>query len=407
MSTPSPFGGGNPFGELFRQMSKLFTGTGPVNWEIARQVAASQEAEGGGDGEGGANVDPLERIRLEELIRVAELHVAEATGLEVSQTGRALSVRAVSRTEWAWATLEAWKPLLESLGLALTPSAPSPDETAASGTPDPLGALGGGDLSGLIGGWAKALPPVFLGMQAGSMVGMLAQRVLGQYDLPIPRPRSDELLVVASNLAGFASDWSLPPDDVRLWVCLSEVTHHAVTGRPHVRERLDALLGAFVAGFRPDTAALEARMSQLDLTDMEAIAQALGDPSAILGDMQTPEQRATLQQLEAVTAALEGYVDQVMDRVGHRLISSYPSLTEALRRRRAERGEGERMVGRMLGMELPQGLFDRGSAFAAGVVERAGEGGLARLWADARALPTPAEVDAPGLWLERIDLPAP
>ncbi|SRR6266851_2498692 len=388
-------------------MSKLFTGTGPVNWEIARQVAASQEAEGGGDGEGGANVDPLERIRLEELIRVAELHVAEATGLEVSQTGRALSVRAVSRTEWAWATLEAWKPLLESLGLALTPSAPSPDETAASGTPDPLGALGGGDLSGLIGGWAKALPPVFLGMQAGSMVGMLAQRVLGQYDLPIPRPRSDELLVVASNLAGFASDWSLPPDDVRLWVCLSEVTHHAVTGRPHVRERLDALLGAFVAGFRPDTAALEARMSQLDLTDMEAIAQALGDPSAILGDMQTPEQRATLQQLEAVTAALEGYVDQVMDRVGHRLISSYPSLTEALRRRRAERGEGERMVGRMLGMELPQGLFDRGSAFAAGVVERAGEGGLARLWADARALPTPAEVDAPGLWLERIDLPAP
>jgi uncharacterized protein (DUF2342 family) len=48
---------------------------------------------------------------------------------------------------------------------------------------------------------------------------------------------------------------------------------------------------------------------------------------------------------------------------------------------------------------------DRGAAFVRGVVERAGEDGLSRLVLDVRALPTPAEVDAPGLWLERIDLP--
>jgi uncharacterized protein (DUF2342 family) len=40
-----------------------------------------------------------------------------------------------------------------------------------------------------------------------------------------------------------------------------------------------------------------------------------------------------------------------------------------------------------------------------GVVERAGDDGLARLWASARELPTPAEMAAPGLWLARIDLP--
>jgi uncharacterized protein (DUF2342 family) len=39
------------------------------------------------------------------------------------------------------------------------------------------------------------------------------------------------------------------------------------------------------------------------------------------------------------------------------------------------------------------------------VVERAGEDGLAKLWSAARNLPTPSEVDAPGLWLERISLP--
>ena len=39
------------------------------------------------------------------------------------------------------------------------------------------------------------------------------------------------------------------------------------------------------------------------------------------------------------------------------------------------------------------------------MVERAGENALARLWANEDDLPTPAEVDAPGLWLARIDLP--
>ncbi len=39
------------------------------------------------------------------------------------------------------------------------------------------------------------------------------------------------------------------------------------------------------------------------------------------------------------------------------------------------------------------------------MVERAGEEGLRRLWNGERELPTPAEVDAPGLWLARIDLP--
>jgi uncharacterized protein (DUF2342 family) len=41
----------------------------------------------------------------------------------------------------------------------------------------------------------------------------------------------------------------------------------------------------------------------------------------------------------------------------------------------------------------------------AGVVERAGPEGLDRLWRSARDLPTPADVDAPGLWLARIELP--
>ena len=35
-----------------------------------------------------------------------------------------------------------------------------------------------------------------------------------------------------------------------------------------------------------------------------------------------------------------------------------------------------------------------------------GAQGLEPLWSDEKALPTPAEIDAPGLWLARIDLPS-
>ncbi len=46
-----------------------------------------------------------------------------------------------------------------------------------------------------------------------------------------------------------------------------------------------------------------------------------------------------------------------------------------------------------------------GSVSAAGAADRRGSEGLGGLWAIGRNLPTPSEVDAPGLWLARIDLP--
>jgi uncharacterized protein (DUF2342 family) len=76
-----------------------------------------------------------------------------------------------------------------------------------------------------------------------------------------------------------------------------------------------------------------------------------------------------------------------------------------VRRRRVEADPSDRFVERLFGLELTQVAYDRGNGFVAGVVERAGDEGLARLWESDRTLPTPAELDAPGLWLARIDLP--
>jgi putative hydrolase len=272
---------------------------------------------------------------------------------------------------------------------------------------DPEDAAGLGDAMGeeMLGNLLGVMAPMILGMQLGLMVGHLARRSLGQYDLPVPRPASDDLLVVAANLDAFAKDWSLPPDDLRLWVCLDSVAHHAVLGRPHVRARLEQLLLDYAGGFTPDANAMSERMATIDPTDQSSWENVFGDPDALFGAIESDAQRRIKPALEALTSTIEGYVDYTMDEVGGRLIGSYGSLTEALRRRRVEANKGDRFVERLFGLELSQKQYDRGEAFVRGIVEREGSAGLNRLWASARELPTPNEVDAPGLWWERINLP--
>jgi putative hydrolase len=390
-----PFGGMPFFGDLARMLGQQ----GSVSWDTARQLAVSMATEG----ELEPNVDPTVRIQLEQLMRVAEMQVGAATSLSPSVTGRALTAHAVNRTQWIYESADAWRPLFERLAGSLSrPVGPLPaPRDEADEAAGPFGAW--------LGQIVQMMSPMMLGMTAGSMLGHLGRRSLGQYDLPLPRPLNDELLVVVPNISEFCEAWSLPRDEVLLWVCLNEATHHAVLGVPHVRQRLDELLAAYADGFRPDASVLEERLERLDLGHAESMTdfqQLLGDPEVLLGALQTPGQVELLPQLEALVAAVTGYVDHVMDRVGGQLIGSYGQLTEALRRRRVEADASDRFVEKLLGLELTQRQYERGEAFAAGVVERAGTDALDRLWADVRYLPTPAEMDAPGLWLARIDLPA-
>jgi putative hydrolase len=386
---PNPFEGIPFLGDLAKMLQGGAGGAG--RWDAARQFAA-QVATGGTPE---SNPDPLERIRFEELARVADLRVADVTGLDTSVAGRSVTVVPVTRSEWSRRTLDAWRPLLERLSTSLT-ATPQLDDDA--GPDDPL--------TQLLQGFSNAFGPVLFGMQAGAMVGHLASRALGQYDLPVPRPASDELAVVAENVAAFGREWSLGDDDLRLWICVSEVATHAVLGVPHVRANLDRMLLDYAGAFRVDASALEHRLADVDPTDPEALQVALGDPAALLGAITSPEQEALRPRLEALVTTVVGYVDWVVDRVGESLIPTYGMLTEALRRRRVEAGEGDRFVEHLLGLELGQAQYDRGAAFVDGIAERAGPEGVARLWSDERHLPTPAEVDAPGLWLARIDLPA-
>jgi putative hydrolase len=210
---------------------------------------------------------------------------------------------------------------------------------------------------------------------------------------------------VTATIDTFASEWSLPSDDVRMWVCLHEVAHHAVLSRPHVRQQLEELMGAYVAAFQPDGIGLEDRLTAFDPTDLAALQETFSNPDVLFGEMESPAQAELKIPLRTLLAVIVGYVDFIMDTVGRRIIGSYGPLTEALRRRRLEDAQGTEFVARLLGVELSGTDYERGASFVRGVVERAGEAGLGRLWKSARELPTPAELQAPGLWLARIDLP--
>ena len=379
---------GNPFEQLpiFGDLAKLFTEQGPVSWDVARQISLMLATEGQPE----ANVDPIVRMKFEELARVAELNVASATGLPTAPGGTVLHVRPVGRGEWAQRGLDAYKPLLERLATSL--SLPEGDDEVDA---DPS--------TGLLGSIGKLLGPVLLGMQSGLMVGHMAQRALGQYDVPLPRPLSDELVVVPANIDAFGSEWSLPEDDLRLWILLHELVRHAVLGVPHVRARLGQLLDEYVSSFEVNPESLEGSLGEMDLSDPSGLQSLLGNPETLFGAIQTSTQRDVLLRIEALVVPLVGYVDYTLDTVGRRLISSYDMVAEALRRRRVEATEADRFVGRLLGLELGQAQYDRGAAFVRGLVERGGAEAAHQLWSSPRELPTPAELDAPGLYLARLE----
>ena len=386
--TPSDPFSGLPFvGDLFRAMGAAGRGGDPGR-QIAMSVATGGRSE--------PNVDPMERIEWERLVRVAELQVADRTGLDVAR-GHALTIEPVTRAAWASRSVDALRPLLGRLAETLN-EGPAFDDVPVGLEDDPTAAW----MQGLL----ASINPLLAGVMTGTLVGRLAARSLGTYDLPIPRS-DDSLLVVAPNVADFGSEWNLPADDLRLWVCLHETVHHAVLGVPHVRAALTDLLTRHAGAFRNDPSSLRELVGDLDpMAGPEALVelQQVINPELVLGAVRSPEQEALLPRLEALVAVVIGYSDHLMDEIGGRLVTNYPMLTEALRRRRVQTDDADRFIERILGLNLTQEQVDRGTAFVAGVVDRAGDEGLRRLWADERHLPTPSEVDAPGLWLARIEL---
>ncbi len=382
-------GTNDPFQGLLQDLLNVIGGA-PGSQQAWLDAARSLAHGVASDGEPETNPDPIVRIRFEELARVAELHVANATGLPFD---RSPAFVPVGRGAWALAALDAWAPTIGRI-VEVQRAAPAP----------PVPFESSGDVEALLARFASTLGPVLVGMQFGSAAGHLAQRALGQYALPLPWPASGDILVVPNNVHRFADEWSLPEDETRLWVCLRELTAHAVLGRPHVTARVYELVEALTLDMVATHQGIAERLGG-QAGDPEALQRILSDPEALLADLLTPGQRRTSEDLVALTTVVASYVDHVTRELAATLVGSAAPLGEAWYRYRIEEPASEQAAATLFGLDLGRDQVDRGAAFVRGVVERAGEEGLQKLWSDPRHLPTPAEVDAPGLWLERIALP--
>ena len=345
-------------------------------WEGARQ-AANQLATGG---KLEHNVDPVERHRLSEISRVAELHVAHVTGLQVAP-----HLEPVTRSRWATSALETIRPLMDRLSERLS------EDTAGSAAQDPFAGL------------LAMMSPMTVAMTAGMMAGQLATSAFGNSDLMIPR---EHVHIVTANIAEFANEWSLDVDDVMLWVAIREHTMHAVLSIPEVRAEWHALLLGHIDGFRRgDPINLDLELPSLDTSDPQQLQAQLGEqlqrifgnPELLLGVTRDEGQ----SHLETLICVVTAYVDDVVAQAGPRLIGGFGALSEAVRRRALT---GADYADRLLGVRLTAEARERGDRFIAGVIERAGREGLARLF-EPGGLPTPNELVAPGLWLARLDLP--
>lgn len=379
------------------EVTRMLQSQGPLNLEIARQVATAMAT--GGNDEPAIGAD--EQHQVEELARAAQTHVVAETGLS---TAFSAPVRALGRQDWAALHLDALRPVLEvlatTLGSALSPEAlrellPEEGEPDAG---DPFAAI------------LPMLAPLLLGVQAGSMVGHLSTHALGRYDLPLPTSDAPGLVFVIPNLDQFEQDWTLDRADLRFYVAIHEAVHAGVRGVPWVSQRLVDLATDYVSAYDVDADALETRLDgrfeNLDPRDPESIRALAAQPEELLGALRSERQHALLARARVFHGVLGGFADEIVMRVAGPLITSFDRIHEAMARHRIERGEAEQFIGGLLGLATDRADYERGGAFCRGVVERAGPEGLNRLWDDATKEPTLNEMEAPGLWLARIDLDA-
>jgi putative hydrolase len=404
-----PLGPGfpNPFGFDLEQLMRMLQSQGPVNLEIARQFATAVATADAETGQPTAEppIDAATRSTFDDVVRAAQVTVAETTGIAGTL---GVTSECVDRAAWAHATIDGLVPVFTALAGALQRSADAEDGAEAASalglSATDLPAEMGGDIGAFL---MQSLLPLLLGVWSGSMIGQLAHHALGQYDLPLPLHGPPTQRFLVRNVEAFAEEWAVPPDELHYALALREVVHGAQRSVPWVRDELERLATEYVGAYDVQPDALQDQLGEINLSDPSSMGDLsqLGDPNVLLGAMQSPRQAPLLEALQRFVSVIEGYTDVVVEILGERMkMASHGRIDEALRRHRLDRGESAAFVDRLLGLELDRHHYDEGVAFSRGVMERGGIDQLNRLWSGIEMVPTRNELEAPGLWIARIEL---
>jgi putative hydrolase len=381
---------GDVFSEipLFREIQRvLLSSSGPVNWELARQIGIAMASWGT------ENAQPSEDDRrgFEDTVRAAELHVAEFTGL--SQPADVATVEVLRRGQWVESSINGLKELVEPAAARMAEAFRQAQvQETGGGTPP--------ESMQMMGAMLGQLAPLLLGAQVGTVLGYLGQRVLGQYDVAVPRPGHGTLQFVVPNIARFEGAWSLSPLEFRAWVAVHEVTHRLQFAKRWTREHFLGLVRDYCSTLELDLGSLQERLEHMDVANPEALESLFQSEEGLIGPVLDDEQRLKLGRIQAFMSAAEGYGDHVTEQVGRRLLTSSSQVEEAVRRTR-EGESADPVFERLLGIEMKREQYRLGHAFCERVVELTDEATLARLWDSPEALPSLPELSEPSLWLAR------
>ncbi len=302
----------------------------------------------------------------------AEEHVRAVTGLV--PPGEPGPATVVDRPGWAAANVDGFK-------VVLAPLTRRVEEKAQNAV-------------------ARKVTATVAGVQTGSVLAWLSSKVLGQYEAFTEDGRPGRLLLVAPNIVATEQRLGVDPHDFRLWVALHEVTHRTqFTAVPwlhgHVRSEIDALLAA---ASLDDPAALLARLKD--------VATGLPRGGSLVELLQTPEQRVVLDRVTAFMSLLEGHAEHVMDGVGPSVVPSVRHIRRRFDERRRDRGGPvDRLLRKVLGLDLKALQYAEGKAFVDAAVGQVGMEGFNRVWESPETLPTRQEVREPLAWVRRVHGP--
>jgi putative hydrolase len=379
---------------LFREFARLLSGEpGPVNWELARQVAVASAI--GADTFGGAPAlpvpkftpEPGEQRAWDDQLRLAELWVDPVSSLP--SPDRPLVAQPTSRADWAELTLRSLPPLVEPAAKRM---ADSMGPSMGEGVPPEMGQMVG-RLGGLI-----------IGLQVGTVVGQLSQLVLSQYDLSIPAKDRDRMILLSENVQAFEQSTALPRDQFRLWLACHEVIRQRLlTGVPWFEDHLYQVVNQMAELTEPDPSGLMDRLQGLDMSRPESVQELLEGGEGLSGPP-SPALQAATARLEVLLALADGYALVVCERVLSGRLPALPAIQTAVRARMAD-GEGAHaLFAQLLRADPERAGAGRGERFCREVLAATDVDGLDRVWAHPDFLPSPEELGAPGRWLERAGL---
>ena len=390
-----PFGAmGDPqqFADALRQFADMLSWRGgPVNWDLAKNVARHAIVAAGDP-----SVLEAQRREITEAVRLADLWLDEAT--EFPSGIR--KIEAWSRSEWLEATFPIWAKLCDPIAAkgveAMSGMFSADPAQLGEDVPDEvrqaLGALGG---AGGLGAMMRQLGGAMIGSQTGTAVGELAREVIGSADIGLPLGPEGTAALLPAGVAEFGRGLSVDVGEVRLFLALREAAHQRLFAHvPWLRAHLLGAVEQYASGISVDMARLQEAIPDVDITNPEALSEALSG-EGLFRPEDTPAQKAALTRLETALALVEGWVATVVSAVARERLTHADALAEAIRRRRATGGPAERTFATLVGLELRPRRLREATAIWQGLTEARGIDGRDALWAHPDLLPAADDLENP------------